>query len=697
MPMSCQASARIRTVAERPKTAIARLAMARSSSGSGGARMKATRPRSPPRGTRPTRRRGAAPARSPRREHAVGVVERAGQLVRAPQVGQALRALGRLHLEEAARALEQRRSGGRLDAVERAPARAAEEPAALRCEGAGLVVDPAELCAVPVRLLEVVADDLVVRPVTSAARCSSQLARRACRSAAELLRHRGVRDVADEDVVEAEAVVARKERVVRDARTPCARGRGDRPEAGAVPREQLATAPRWNSRPSTEARCTTARSAGLEAVDARGQERLDGRRHGLVCRVAGRRRAWRGSARRRAGCPRRARRSGAEPRGARSRPAAAPRRAVRLRRRQRIAARRASRRGGCRPGRALVEQVGTGEAEEQDWCAAREAGDVLEEVEQRRLRPVDVVDRDDERPPAGERLEQAPERPRRLVRRARVLPCAPAPAMSRAATSPRSTCASRAASSGCGSSPATSRTTSASGRYVTPARTRRTARRARARLARSTCISSRARRDLPMPGVPTIVAQLHARSPDREVEGAARARSTSRRGVRPGVAIGRTNAGTSGRSSSSRQAASGSTLPLATTGAARSTTTASRTSAYVARPTSTSPGRAACSRRAATLTASPVASFSFVRAAADDHLTRVDTGAGHDPDAVLARQVGVRRRSRSLAGLERGPRGTQCVVLVDGGNAEDGHDRVADELLDGAAVRARAFACTASK
>ena len=39
--------------------------------------------------------------------------------------------------------------------------------------------------------------------------------------------------------------------------------------------------------------------------------------------------------------------------------------------------------------------------------------------------------------------------------------------------------------------------------------------------------------------------------------------------------------------------------------------------------------------------------------------------------------------------LERGPDGPLGVVLARGRRAPDGHDRVADELLDGAAVARR--------
>ena len=63
----------------------------------------------------------------------------------------------------------------------------------------------------------------------------------------------------------------------------------------------------------------------------------------------------------------------------------------------------------CRPGRAVGEQVWTRRAEEQDRRGS-EVGDVLDEVEERRLGPVQVVEHDHQRPLSGQRL-QVPARP----------------------------------------------------------------------------------------------------------------------------------------------------------------------------------------------------------------------------------------------------------------------------------------------
>ena len=49
------------------------------------------------------------------------------------------------------------------------------------------------------------------------------------------------------------------------------------------------------------------------------------------------------------------------------------------------------------------------------WDLARPIGHELEQLEQGRLRPVHIVDDDDERPLARELLEQPAERPERLA------------------------------------------------------------------------------------------------------------------------------------------------------------------------------------------------------------------------------------------------------------------------------------------
>ena len=94
-----------------------------------------------------------------------------------------------------------------------------------------------------------------------------------------------------------------------------------------------------------------------------------------------------------------------------------------------------------------------------------------------------------------------------------------------------------------------------------------------------------------------------------------------------------------------------------------------------------SPSPAACSNRAAVLTASPVTSVSPVPAPVTTSPVlmpmRIDNRAGA--------QAGVRSLDRveELRGRADGP---QRIVLVGGRHAEDGHHRVPDELLNSSAV-----------
>ena len=72
-------------------------------------------------------------------------------------------------------------------------------------------------------------------------------------------------------------------------------------------------------------------------------------------------------------------------------------------------------------------------------------------------------------------------------------------------------------------------------------------------------------------------------------------------------------------------------------------------------------------------------------AVTNDHLARVDAGARQDPNAVLAGKIDV-HAVESLTHLERRSHRPKRIVFVYRRHAEHGHDRVADELLDRAAV-----------
>ena len=197
-------------------------------------------------------------------------------------------------------------------------------------------------------------------------------------------------------MAEAEGVVAGQLRACRAGRAPCARARRAAPSTCAVVgRERLR--PRRGGRrwPSTEPRSSTSRSAGSSwssraassawivggtatspPPDSRHERDhlLDEERVALgrledplaqlvVDAVAERARSARPSR------PARAARAGRSSRSACRRPSAGRR----------------------------VEQLRPGHAEQQDRRVARQVGDVLDQVEERRLAPVDVVEDDDER------------------------------------------------------------------------------------------------------------------------------------------------------------------------------------------------------------------------------------------------------------------------------------------------------------
>ncbi len=81
---------------------------------------------------------------------------------------------------------------------------------------------------------------------------------------------------------------------------------------------------------------------------------------------------------------------------------------------------RCPRPGRC-PGRTVVEELGPRQAEHEDWLDGYEREKVFEQVEERGLRPLELVDDRDQRALAGERLEQPADCPERLLRCARGL------------------------------------------------------------------------------------------------------------------------------------------------------------------------------------------------------------------------------------------------------------------------------------
>ena len=145
----------------------------------------------------------------------------------------------------------------------------------------------------------------------------------------------------------------------------------------------------------------------------------------------------------------------------------------------------------------------------------------------------------------------------------------------------------------------------------------------------------------------------------------------------------RANPATPAVTSTRRNAASGSDLPLTSSGGTGSATTASRTRRRVSSPMRTVPGSAACSRRAATFTASPVTSVSACSPATTSPVFTPIRAASETP---WSRSSSLFEGLEGLSHLDRGANRSKGIVLVDRRDPEHRHHRVPDELLHGAPV-----------
>ena len=255
------------------------------------------------------------------------------------------------------------------------------------------------------------------RSSTSSAPCSLEPVGEALvQLGARRLRQRVVGGVADQQVAEAERVVAGELRAVgADQLLAHERGQARRRPRGSSGRERLRR--RRGGRPRPRPRRARARARSCRRRAGRGARRA------APGSSAARRRSP--SADSRSSASSSSTKSGL-PSAASTDPARAGRRRalaaeqlvdqrVRLVRRERLEQHRRRVQLAAAPGRAPLEQLRPGHAEEQDRCVAREVGDVLDQVEERRLAPVDVVEDDDERPLARSRLEQLAERPGDLL------------------------------------------------------------------------------------------------------------------------------------------------------------------------------------------------------------------------------------------------------------------------------------------
>ena len=307
------------------------------------------------------------------------------------------------------------------------------------------------------RLLEVVADDLVAldesRPCSS-----SQPANRSCSSARVALGMRVVGGVADQHVAEAVGVLdgsSGRSGRTSSLRTSASSCRYDGHGLGVrAPRPRRG----GRARPSTAPRSSTARSPAVELLEPGREQRLDRRRH--VARRRLRSRGHRDISSRKSGLP--WRRRGSAPRVP-GEPVAGERRerAARPSRRHRAArAARASHSARLRPAGPCVEQLGPRQAEQQERRVRARVGDVLDQVEERRLAPVDVVEDRHQRPLARRRPRAACASPTTISSPASPRACLAeqrADRLPRRASAPASSCSCDAAELLARSRPAASR------------------------------------------------------------------------------------------------------------------------------------------------------------------------------------------------------------------------------------------------
>ena len=184
-------------------------------------------------------------------------------------------------------------------------------------------------------------------------------------------------------------------------------------------------------------------------------------------------------------------------------------------------------------------------------------------------------------------------------------------------------------------------------------------------------MNSETRRVLPIPGSPKTVTRLARRSRTVRESAFSSSSSSCSRPMNQAAATPR------GASSDriARHVQSGSARPLISTGPASSTSTDPAASRRTTGPSTISPGPADCWRRAAMLTASPVANVDEAVSSTTTSPASTPIRASR-PSAAHLLHHGERRAQRALG-----------VVLVRARDAERGHHRVAGELLDRAPVQ----------
>ena len=191
-----------------------------------------------------------------------------------------------------------------------------------------------------------------------------------------------------------------------------------------------------------------------------------------------------------------------------------------------------------------------------------------------------------------------------------------------------------------------------------------------------------ARRDLPTPAAPRTVNSWHERlSTASSIAALSRSNSRSRPTIAPSKLE---RDGGAALTATSRKAVSGADFPFSSRGSTSSTVAASPASSRVSAPSKISPGRAACSSRAVTLTASPVASRSAVPVTTSPVLTPIRISSV----VPKSRSETVVQLPQTRAQIRRGTQGPQRIVFMQDRNPEHSHHSVPDELLNRPAMPA---------
>ena len=306
-------------------------------------------------------------------------------------------------------------------------------------------------------------------------------------------------------------------------------------------------------------------------------------------------------------------------------------------------------------------------------ASRREIGDVLDEVEERRLAPVEVVEHDHERrsrarPPRAACGTPTPtslrRRDRRPRRRATPGSCAAA------------TCVDRRAppSAVSGSAPSSCSSTSTTRPVGDPLAVREAAAAHDREPRRASRGTPRTSRDLPTPAVPSTVNSWQAAVATRSRPNASRSWPSSR--SRPTIGASRRRRPRCARRDRDEPVRRHRLASCPSARAARAAPPRPRRARArsVSAPIRISPGCAACSSRAATLTASPVASRSSVPVTTSPVVTPIRSPSMLRAQASASRISTAARTARNAS--------SSCSDR----HAEHGHHGVADELLHGSAV-----------